>query len=69
MVDIAGVMVGHEHPVLLVGGFSTGHFSKETLALANDVFQIYPKSLDAWTVVSRAIYDYERANRVETSVR
>ena len=66
MEDVADLMIDHEHPVLLVGGFSTGHFSKETLALANDVFQIYPKSLDAWTVVSRAVYDYERANGVET---
>jgi rRNA small subunit pseudouridine methyltransferase Nep1 len=61
MENVATQMIGHEHPVLLVGGFSTGHFSKETLALANDVFQIYPKSLEAWTVVSRALYDYERA--------
>jgi rRNA pseudouridine-1189 N-methylase Emg1 (Nep1/Mra1 family) len=66
MEDVAGLMVDHKHPVLLVGGFSTGHFSKETIALANDVFQIYSKSLDAWTVASRAVYDYERANRVET---
>jgi len=69
MEDVAGLMVDHKHPVLLIGGFSTGHFSKETIALANDVFQIYSKGLDAWTVVSRAVYDYERANRVETSVR
>lgn len=66
MDDVADLMVDHEHPVVLVGGFSTGHFSRETLELANDVFQIYPRSLDAWTVVSRAVYDYERANRVET---
>ncbi len=61
MENVATEMIDHEHPVLLVGGFSTGHFSKETLALANEVVQIYPKSLEAWTVVSRAVYDYERA--------
>lgn len=63
MENVATQMIDHEHPVLLVGGFSTGHFSKETLALANEVFQIYPKSLDAWTVVARAVYDSERSAR------
>jgi rRNA small subunit pseudouridine methyltransferase Nep1 len=63
MEDVATRMTDHEHPVLLVGGFSTGHFSKETLALANEVVQIYPKSLEAWTVVARAVYDYERVAR------
>jgi len=29
------------------------------------VFQIYPKSLEAWTVVARAVYDYERANGLD----
>jgi rRNA small subunit pseudouridine methyltransferase Nep1 len=61
MESVATEMIDHESPVLLVGGFSTGHFSKETLGLANEVFQIYPKSLEAWTVVARAVYDYERA--------
>ncbi len=63
MEDVAGLIVDYDHPVLLVGGFSEGHFSKETLALANEVFQIYPKSLDAWTVVGRGVYDYERASK------
>ena len=65
MEEVAGFMVDHEHPVLLIGGFSSGHFSKETLGLANEVFQIYPKSLEAWTVVARAVYDYERASGLE----
>ena len=65
MEEVAGLMVDHEQPVLLIGGFSSGHFSKETLGLANEVFQIYPESLEAWTVVARAVYDYERASGLD----
>jgi rRNA pseudouridine-1189 N-methylase Emg1 (Nep1/Mra1 family) len=45
----------------LVGGFPIGHFSKETLSKAKESYQIYIQGLEAWTVVARAIYDYERA--------
>jgi len=46
---------------LLVGGFPRGHFSKETLSKAKESYRIHDQHLDAWTVVARAIYDYERA--------
>jgi len=46
---------------LLVGGFPMGHFSKETLSKARESYQIYSEGLEAWTVVARAIYDYELA--------
>ncbi len=58
---LASELVRKKEPVLLVGGFSNGHFSKETLALADGVFRIYSRGLDAWTVVARATYEYERA--------
>jgi rRNA small subunit pseudouridine methyltransferase Nep1 len=54
-----------KRPVLLVGGFPAGHFSDQTMKLASGRFRIDRRSLEAWTVVGRAIYDYEKAIRTE----
>jgi rRNA small subunit pseudouridine methyltransferase Nep1 len=61
MDEVASRLAAHDNPVLLVGGFPKGHFSKETLSKAKESYQIYRHGLEAWTVVARAIYDYERA--------
>ncbi len=54
--------LSHEvKPAVLVGGFPQGHFSKTTLKLANKVVSIDPEMLETWTVVSRVIYEFERA--------
>src|SRR5437016_4010389 len=50
-----------KRPVLIVGGFPVGHFSDQTLKLASEKFRIDRRKLEAWTVVGRAVYDYERA--------
>jgi rRNA small subunit pseudouridine methyltransferase Nep1 len=61
MDEVASRLAEYDNPVLLVGGFPMGHFSKETLSKAKESYQIYSQGLEAWTVVARAIYDYERA--------
>jgi rRNA small subunit pseudouridine methyltransferase Nep1 len=61
MDEVASRLAEHHTPVLLVGGFPRGHFSKETLSRVKESYQIHDHGLDAWTVVARAIYDYERA--------
>ncbi|WP_455368917.1 hypothetical protein [[Eubacterium] cellulosolvens] len=50
-----------KNPVLIIGGFSKGHFSKETLKLSDQSISIFPKGLESWTVASRAIFAYEQA--------
>jgi rRNA small subunit pseudouridine methyltransferase Nep1 len=50
-----------KRPVLLVGGFPVGHFSDQTMKLTSGTFRIDRKRLEAWTVVARALYDYEKA--------
>ena len=47
--------------VFIVGCFPRGQFSEETMKLADEAVCIDPETLDAWTVVSRVIYEYERA--------
>jgi len=46
---------------MLEEGSAIEHLSKETLSKAKESYQIYSQGLEAWTVVARAIYDYERA--------
>ena len=50
-----------KRPVLIVGGFPVGHFSDQTMKLASEKFRIDRRKLEAWTVVGRAVYDYEKA--------
>lgn len=61
MEEIARMAARLEKPVTLVGGFSQGHFSRKTLQLASDKYRIDSRNLEASTVVSRMIYDYEKA--------
>jgi len=61
MDEIASRLTEHNKPVLMVGGFPKGHFSKDTLSKAKAFYSIHDQGLEAWTVVARAIYDYERA--------
>ncbi len=56
----AGLREG-KRPVLLVGGFPIGHFSDQTMKMASGRFRIDRRRLEAWTVVGRAVYDYEKA--------
>jgi len=47
-------------PAVLVGGFPQGHFSENTLKLADEVVCLDYDTLETWSVTSRIIYEYER---------
>ncbi|MBS7635264.1 16S rRNA methyltransferase [Candidatus Bathyarchaeota archaeon] len=49
-----------ERPLAIIGGFPHGEFRETTLNLVNEIVCIDPETLEAWTVVSRIIYEYER---------
>ncbi len=51
-------------PLVMVGGFPHGSFEESTLNLVDELVCIDPEVLEAWTVVSRTIYEYERALRL-----
>jgi rRNA small subunit pseudouridine methyltransferase Nep1 len=61
MESVAAGLREAERPVLLVGGFPMGHFSDGTMKLASEKIRVDRKSLEAWTIVGRAVYDYEKA--------
>lgn len=46
-------------PTVIVGGFPHGHFTKDTVRRANEVVCVDGEMLEAWTVASRVIYEYE----------
>jgi len=48
-------------PAILIGGFPRGHFSKETLRMADRAVRIDREALEAWVVAARTVYAYELA--------
>jgi rRNA small subunit pseudouridine methyltransferase Nep1 len=48
-------------PAVIIGGFPHGHLSETTLQLADEIVSVDSKMLEAWTLTSRVIYEYERA--------
>ncbi len=69
MEQVAQRLADHKHPVLLVGGFPEGHFSKRIIECVKESYRIDRRRLEAWTVVARATYDYERAISKEESAQ
>ena len=58
--DVLERLVKMENPLVIVGAFPGGCFSEETLSIANELVSIDSEVLDAWTVMARIIYEYER---------
>lgn len=59
--EVALRLVGKQDAALVIGGFPTGHFSAKSISAANESYSIDQHSLEAWTVVARAVYDCEKA--------
>lgn len=59
--ETASRLAKEKSPIVLIGGFPHGHFSKTTTRLANETICIDREMLETWAVVSRTIYEYERA--------
>jgi len=60
METVASEMANAAKPVALVGGFPVGHFSLKTIEASSRKYRIDHRPLEAWTVVARAVYDYEK---------
>jgi len=57
---VSKVLIEETNPVLFIGAYPAGPMSDEVLELADEVYSVYPESLEAWTVTSRIIYEYEK---------
>jgi len=59
--DAVSPLQSKQRPTIIVGGFPHGHFSETTVQLADEVVCVDSEMLEAWTMTSRAIYEYEQA--------
>jgi rRNA small subunit pseudouridine methyltransferase Nep1 len=59
--DTVSKLIQQKKLAVLVGGFPKGHFSESTAKLPNEVVRIDKETLETWIVVSRVIYEFERA--------
>jgi rRNA small subunit pseudouridine methyltransferase Nep1 len=57
--EVAQQASGLKDPMVLVGGFPRGHFADNTRNLTNEMFRVDRRSLDAWVVAGRFVYDFE----------
>ena len=57
---VAEGLCGSGSPVVFIGAYPSGQMESETLALADEALSVYPEPLEAWTVVSRLLYECER---------
>jgi rRNA small subunit pseudouridine methyltransferase Nep1 len=59
--ETAARLVKERNPMVFIGGFPHGHLLKATVKLANETVCIDREMLETWMVVSRTIYEFERA--------
>ncbi len=59
--DAVSTIQSKRSPVVIVGGFPHGHFSETTTQLADEIVCVDPEMLEAWTMTSRILYEYERS--------
>lgn len=50
-----------KHPLVFIGAYPSGPMHQNTLRLAKKRFKIYKDPLEAWTVTSRLVYEYEKS--------
>lgn len=58
--DVVSSLQAKWRPAVIIGGFPHGHFSETTIQLADEVICVDSEMLEAWTLTSRVIYEYER---------
>lgn len=57
--EVAQYASGLKDPLIALGGFPRGHFAERTRQLVSEMFRVDPRSLDAWVVAGRFVYDFE----------
>jgi len=53
--ELGELIISHQKPMIMVGGFPRGDFSPETKKHADKIVRIWPTPLEAWTVTSRIL--------------
>lgn len=58
--EAVSVIAPMEDPAVMIGGFAHGQFTEETSRRANEAVCVDSEMLEAWTVTSRLVYEYEK---------
>jgi rRNA small subunit pseudouridine methyltransferase Nep1 len=61
MRNAADIAAKFDDPMVFIGAFPRGHFTEGTNQLTQEIFSVDRKSLDAWVVAGRFVYDFEWA--------
>ncbi|MCS7098050.1 MAG: hypothetical protein NZ922_03610 [Candidatus Methanomethyliaceae archaeon] len=62
--ELGNRIIQEENPLIIIGGFQRGEFSNEDFKLANEIFSIYKKPLDAWIVASMIVCEIGRLLKI-----
>jgi rRNA small subunit pseudouridine methyltransferase Nep1 len=57
--NVANSTAKTSHPMVIIGAFPRGHFTKDTRRLLNEIYSVDERSLDTWVVAGRFVYDFE----------
>ncbi|MFC1802582.1 16S rRNA methyltransferase [Thermoproteota archaeon] len=63
--EVAMILLKETSPVLLIGAYPYGPMKSDVLKEVDEVYSVYPETLEAWTVTSRIIYEYEKIEMVK----
>lgn len=58
---VVTLLAQEKNPAVLIGAYPRGPMNSYVLEQADEVYSIYPEVLEAWTITSRIIYEYEKA--------
>lgn len=58
--DAVKILSEKDNSLAIIGAFPHGHFSDEIIKLTDLAVSIDPEMLEAWTMTSRVIYEYEK---------
>ncbi|KON30015.1 hypothetical protein AC477_05305 [miscellaneous Crenarchaeota group-1 archaeon SG8-32-1] len=64
--DVVSVIQPMKNPTVIIGGFAHEHFKEETARRANEIVSVDSEMLEAWTLTSRLIYEYEKSISLPT---
>jgi rRNA small subunit pseudouridine methyltransferase Nep1 len=59
--DFGSKIVKEDSPLIVIGGFQRGEFSKQDLGMADEKVSLYKDPLDTWIVASMVTHDIEKA--------
>lgn len=61
---VSSMLALEDNPLVLIGAYPNGPMDEATLSVADEVYSVHSEPLEAWTVTSRIIYEYEKSLQI-----